>query len=163
MSTQNLLQSLQVYCKQHERFLRNPLGSGVHGRVFVAERKDKTSVALKVHSELEPYERERDVYCRLRDLEVSEINGFTIPQLINASDDLQIIEMTIVSPPYLLDFAGAYLDHPPDFPDDVWIHWREQKKEEFGVRFPEMENVLATLRRWDIFLLDIHPRNLTFE
>ena len=30
-------------------------------------------------------------------------------------DILWVIEMEIVSPPFVLDFAGAYLDHRPDY------------------------------------------------
>jgi len=33
-----------------------------------------------------------------------------IPKLIGYDDDLLTIEMTIVSPPFCLDSAGAYLD-----------------------------------------------------
>jgi len=30
------------------------------------------------------------------------------------------LQLTIVAPPFVLDFAGARLDVPPDFPDEVW-------------------------------------------
>ncbi|RJP32650.1 MAG: hypothetical protein C4547_13085 [Phycisphaerales bacterium] len=40
---------------------------------------------------------------------------------------------TIVAKPYLLDFADAYRDESPDFPDEVIEHWHAQKIEELGV------------------------------
>ena len=72
-----------------------------------------------------------------------------------------MIEMGIVKPPFLLDFAGAYLDRPPDFPPEVIEEWREQKVEQFGDRWPEVEAVLEFLRtRLGIHLTDIHPGNI---
>jgi len=43
----------------------------------------------------------------LRQLYYFPILGFHVPQLLGADDELMAIEMTIVSPPYLLDFAGV--------------------------------------------------------
>ena len=71
--------------------------------------------------------------------------------------------MTIVKPPFLLDFAGAYLDRAPDFPPEVIDEWREQKAEQFGDRWPDVIAVLEFLKsRYGIHLLDIHPANITF-
>ena len=72
------------------------------------------------HRSVEPYLRERAVYERLRDAGVSEILGFNVPQLIRFDDELRIIEMSIVARPFVLDFAGAWLDTPPDFPEETW-------------------------------------------
>ena len=53
----------------------------------------------------EPYAAERDVYPRLAENNVWEVLGHAIPLMIAWSNKLLVIEMTIVSPPYLLDFA----------------------------------------------------------
>ena len=76
--------------------------------------------ALKIHRAAEPYFRERAVYERLRDAGVSEVLGFNVPQLIRFDDELRVIEMSIVARPFVLDFAGAWLDTPPDFPGETW-------------------------------------------
>ena len=34
-----------------------------------------------------------------------------------------------------MDFAGAHLDHRPDFPDEVWQEWEREKSEQFGVQW----------------------------
>jgi len=118
--------------------------------------------AIKLYVDHEPYHRERAVYERLAERGVTEVEGFKIPELLRADDALLVIEMTVVTRPYLLDFAGAYLDHPPEFPEDVWADWLEKKQEEFGARWAIVESVLAILRSYGVHLLDIHPRNITF-
>jgi hypothetical protein len=40
--------------------------------------------------------------------------------MIRSDDDVRAIEMTIVTRPFILDFAGAKLPHGiPDFGDDI--------------------------------------------
>jgi len=58
------------------------------------------------------YRNERNVDQRLALLECDEIAGFNVPRLINFDDSLWIVEIQIVSPPFVLDFAGAALDRP---------------------------------------------------
>jgi hypothetical protein len=56
------------------------------------------------------------------------------PAVDRADDELLGFEMTVVERPYLLDFAGAYLDTVPQFPDEVWAEWEADKREKFGDR-----------------------------
>ena len=115
-----LIQNAQTFASQHQLQLAERLGFGIHGIIFVAEGKSTAGkTALKVHRSVEPYLREREVYERLRDAGVSEILGFNVPQLIRFDDELRIIEMSIVARPFVLDFAGAWLDTPPDFPEET--------------------------------------------
>jgi hypothetical protein len=72
---------------------------------------------------MEFYEREYAVYERLRDHSVTEVLGFHVPQFIRTDDGLQVIEMSIVTRPFVLDFAGAYLEVRPDFSDETWAAW----------------------------------------
>ena len=125
-----LIQNAQTFASQHQLQLAERLGFGIHGIIFVAEDKSKAGkTALKVHRSVEPYLREPEVYERLRDAGVSEILGFNVPQLIRFDDELCIIEMSIVARPFVLDFAGAWLDTPPDFPDETWAEWEVEKRE----------------------------------
>ena len=71
--------------------------------------------------------------------------------------------MTIVKPPFLLDFASAYLDGTaPVFPDHVMQEWLADKQEQFGDNWPQAASVLAGLRRYGIQMTDIHPGNIGF-
>jgi hypothetical protein len=87
-----------------------------------------------------------------------------VPQLIAFDDELLVIEMTVVQPPFMLDFAGAYLADAPDFSDEVLEQWREEKVEQFGDRWPEVESAVEWLRaHLGIQLMDIHPWNIAFD
>jgi len=111
----------------------------------------------------EPFQRELDCYERLRDHSVLDIRGHRVPRLLAWDHELWVIEMTTVKRPFLLDFAGAWLDNPPDFADEVVEQWHEEKLHQFGERWPDVQAVLAILQsRYGIYLLDIHPGNLTF-
>lgn len=78
------------------------------------------------------YARERDIYLRLFQLSVTVVCGFHVPQLVDFDNQLRVLEIGIVQPPFALDFAGAYLDETPDFSPEVWAEWEEQKREQFG-------------------------------
>ena len=64
--------------------------------------------------------RERDAYIRLQELAIVDLERFSIPWLIRFDDSEQIVEMTVLSPPCILDFAKAYVDYPPDFSEEVF-------------------------------------------
>ena len=93
---------------------------------------------------------------------IGEIVGFNIPDLLGADDELRIIEMSLVARPFVLDFAGAYLDNAPEFSEEIWADWHAQKQEQFGRRWPEVERVLFALRRLGIHLVDVTPSNIAF-
>lgn len=99
------------------------LGFGFDGIVVSTDRLS----AVKSFRHEPLYVRERDVYLRLRSRNVTEVMGFEVPRLVSFDDDLWIVEMTIVSPPFVLDFAGAALDKRPQFPEDVLIEWQAEK------------------------------------
>lgn len=67
---------------------------------------------------------------------------------MNIDDERQIIEMTVVSRPYLLDFAGAYLDRPPDYPPEVMDEWRSEKAEQFGGDWQTCARSCGNSRKW---------------
>ncbi len=114
------IQNAPTYATQRQLELAERLGSGIHGIIFVAGNKSEGGrTAVKVHRESEPYLRERAVYERLKRAGITEIPGCNVPQFIRADDNLCVIEMSIVTRPFVLDFAGAYLDAPPDFSDEI--------------------------------------------
>lgn len=96
----------ELFAAENGRTLIGQLGYGYDGNVFATERQS----AIKVLRFQRLYERERDVYLRLRSRSIIDVAGFAVPQLIHHDDRLWVVEMGIVSPPFVLDFAGAYLD-----------------------------------------------------
>ncbi|HET6883830.1 MAG TPA: hypothetical protein VFI31_26995 [Pirellulales bacterium] len=76
--------------------MEEELGFGVHGMVWATDQKS----VIKVHgSERLYYYRERDIYLRLREKNVTEVLGFHVPRLRAFDDELMAIEIAIVQPP----------------------------------------------------------------
>jgi len=134
----DLVRRVQEYASRKGLVIDRELGSGIHGIVFSAENHAEGGrSALKVH-ERDAYScRERDVYLRLQEHDVTVIRGANVPEMIAFDNDLLIIEMTIVTQPFVLDFAGAVLDEPQDFSEEVLADWRAEKQEQFGPRWAE--------------------------
>jgi hypothetical protein len=70
--------------------------------------------------------------------------------------------MSVVTRPFVLDFAGAYLDHAPDFSDEVLAEWRAEKQEQFGPRWAEVQAILRDLEGYGVFMVDVNPGNVAF-
>jgi hypothetical protein len=158
------IQNALAYAARHQLRLAERLGFGIHGIIYVAENKsDGGTTAIKAHRESEPYLRERAVYERLRQVGIAKILGFNVPRFIRADDELRIIEMTVVTRPFVLGFAGACLDAPPEFSDEIWLEWESGKREQFDQRWSEVQAVLATLEEWDIYMVDVSPSNVAFR
>ncbi|MFO1497900.1 MAG: hypothetical protein U1G07_05815 [Verrucomicrobiota bacterium] len=160
-----LIQNAQAYAARHRLQLAERLGFGVHGIIFGTEGNLQTgdiATAIKVHRAKEPFLRELAVYQRLKAAKITKVLGFNVPQLLRHDDGTCIIEMSIVTRPFLLDFAGAYLELVPEFSDDVWVEWEAEKQEQFGVRWPLVKAVLAVLEEMDIHMVDVSPSNIAF-
>jgi hypothetical protein len=138
------------------------LGFGVHGSVSAARNSTGNVTAVKYSYEGEPFERELDVYWRLRELQIRSVNGFFVPELIDFDADLRVLQMTIVPRPFILDFAGAYLDFKPKFTEDIWQQWEERRREEYGARWSIVRGILDAFEEMDIYILDVHPSNIAF-
>ncbi|QDT14829.1 hypothetical protein CA12_09090 [Alienimonas californiensis] len=136
------------------------LGAGYDGIVFgtSAPSADK---ALR-HDRL--YRNEIAVYRRLEQQGVRSVEGFRIPRLIRADDERWTFEMSWVTPPFVLDFAGAYLDREPPWAGDEEVYgaWLLEKQEQFGERWSVVTGVLATFRRYGVYLADVKPGNIEF-
>jgi hypothetical protein len=138
--------------------------TSIYGIIVIVETKaDPGKAALKTYYHRNPYLRELAVYRRLREMRLSNISGFHIPQLVDFADDLMAIEMTIVRPPFVLDFAAAYLDFPPQFSDQVWADWEATKQEQFGASWDTVLLILNELKRFGIYMLDPSPSNIRVE
>lgn len=141
------------------------LGSGKDGVVHRMESNAFPGfVAVKSFYKASQFERERDVYRRLRELNIRQVRGFTIPRLLAWDDELLTIEITMVAQPFILDFADARLeDDELEFSDEVWADCNRKLDEDFDDRADEVRRVLAALRNYGVILLDVHPGNIRFK
>ena len=118
--------------------------------------------AIKVYGERRGYLRELAAYQRIEDRQLEELRGFKIPRIQGWSNELMVLEMSIVHVPCLLDFGGAYLDFLPEHAlrDD---EWHQEKAEEFGDNWEEAKLVITELEiRGEIFLSDVNTGNIKF-
>ncbi|QDT55130.1 hypothetical protein Pan44_31720 [Caulifigura coniformis] len=136
--------------------LAERLGYGWEGAVY----RTQANTAIKVFKSEQHYARERDVYLRLRACRVSEVLGFGVPRLVDFDDLLRAVEMEIVAPPFVLDFAGAKLDVPSEFPAEVLEEWERDKEDQFEDDWPLVKSVMAEFERFGVFLGDVHPGNI---
>jgi hypothetical protein len=162
------LRRAEAYAQRNGWVLREQLGFGVHGIVLVADSQPETGpsparAAVKAFRHLVHYVRERDVYLRLKAHGVEAIRGCRVPRLLDHDDDLQIIAMTLVTRPFVLDFAGAHLDQPPEFSEEVLADWVADKREQYGPRWPEVQAILAVLETYGVYMEDVSPGNISFE
>ncbi len=135
------------------------IGSGKDGIVFSTSR----STAIKVYRRDDSFENELAVYQRMDRLSIAQASGHAIPLLIGwKAEQPPLIEMTIVQPPYVIDFAHAALDEPPDFPPEVIDDWHERLRDAFGSRYSQAMAVYNQLTRWGVYHMDFNPRNVAF-
>ena len=158
------LRRLAAYAGRFDLRFPQLLGAGKDGVVHKAKRNAFPGfVAVKSFHRLAGFERERDVYLRLRDLRIRTVRSCHVPQLIAWNDELLTIEMTMVEPPFILDFADARLDEDElEFSDEVWADWNRKLDEDFEERADEVRRILAVLRSHGVILLDVHPGNIRF-
>jgi hypothetical protein len=143
MARADLLRRVQDYAGRSNLVVGEQLGYGMHGIVFAARfQAGGEALALKVHERPKENGRERDVYLRLRAHAITEIRGCNVPELIAFDDAAGVLAMTLVARPFVLDFAGAYLDQGPAFSEGVLADWRAEKREQFGERWPEVQAIL---------------------
>ncbi|MDX1926102.1 MAG: hypothetical protein SFV81_06270 [Pirellulaceae bacterium] len=107
-SRSELLARALKYCDvRGYRFVEDvAFGFGVHGSVFACSGASPIGYnALKIHERRRPYACERDVYLRLKDMGINEVEGHHVPELVEYDDELMAIEMTVVVRPFVLDFG----------------------------------------------------------
>jgi hypothetical protein len=163
MADELIIQHAHSYIAARQLEIRERLGFGIHGTVYVTEIKSKPGKrAIKALRERQFFERELEAYQRLADARVSKILEFHVPQLIDFDENLMVIEMTVVTRPFVLDFAGALMDRLPEFTAEIWDEWERQKRDQFGIRWATVERVLAELKKFGIYMIDVSPSNIAF-
>jgi hypothetical protein len=150
---------LSQFAERSGKVLHEQLGWGVEGLVY----STTTKTAIKAYRHEELYKNERNVYLRLRQRGIRSANRFRVPQFIDADDQLWVLEMTVVSPPFILDFAGAYLDRKPPFSSKQLAEWMAEKADQFENRWPEVRAAMSVFRRHGIYLNDVKHGNVAFD
>lgn len=149
---------LDAYGELYGRRAIRRLGFGKDGTVWATN----AATAIKVFDRPGFYLQEKRVYQHLAFQRVSSAAGSSIPTLIGFDDTLGVIEMSIVTPPFVLDFASARLDQPIEFPPEVMEEWLARKHEEFGANWSRACAVLRALEKLGIHMTDVHPGNIRF-
>lgn len=168
MTNTEIEKQLTAYAKSRGLSVHSSLGAGTQGSVYRCQIIDDSNrlgfqTGVKIHQNFDAYNREVGVYLRLQDLEVTHVLGLRVPVLINFDDDCLAIEMTIVSPPFCLDFGGAYLDRRPDYSPEVWADWRKMKEADFEDNWPRVQSILSHFESMGIYIADLNPGNIKFQ
>jgi hypothetical protein len=147
------------YATQLGLELTDFLGDGTDGNVWKTAR----NTAIKAFNYKKNYDMELACYQRLKERNVTKIMQLAVPRLVGHDAALQVIEMEIVSPPCLIDFGKAYLDHQPEHSAETWQDYNEEQREIWEDRYQEVQAVLWKLKELGIFYRDAKPRNIIFD
>lgn len=157
-----MLETASHYERRYAVRFIDKLGDGKDGFVFeTAER-----MAVKFLNDQGLYHRELRAYQILLSRNIDSINGFQIPRLIRSDDELRAIEMTVVRPPFVLDFASTYTSNEYErfgFTAEVLeereLHWAEV----FGDHWATVQLLCeAFTRETGLLLLDLSLNNIKF-
>lgn len=137
--------------------LQRPLGAGTDGSVWPTNRES----AIKVLELEKNYLQELRCYQRLFERKVFRLDGLAIPRLIDFDDSLLVIEMSMVEPPYLLDFGKAYLDESSPFTKAELSSFLTELAAHFRTDdLPRIKKIIRLLRVYGIEYLDAKPKNI---
>jgi hypothetical protein len=149
----------RLFCEQAGMLLGKPLGHGIDGNVWQTNRQS----AVKAFAREDTYRRERDCYRRLFENDVDMLAGFDVPLLKDYSNSLLVIEISIVSPPCILDFGKAYVDTVPEYSLEALAEAEESERELFTEEeWKKVRLVRAALMRYRIHYFDARPSNIMF-
>ena len=157
MSDSDRERRARLYTEERQRTIEKALGSGTDGSVWQTSR----STAVKACDDFRRYSTERDCYRLFYERGVDELCGYTIPTLIDYSDQHMVIEMSVVKPPYIIDFGKACLNSAaPTFSQQTMADWYAEKKELWGDYWPEILSILRRLRSLGVIHMDPRPGNI---
>lgn len=137
-----------------------PLGDGVDGFVYPTPRPSAVKI---LHHDVH-FRRELAAYERLREFNLEHVCSFAVPKLFNSDEKLRVIEMSIVEPPFLIDFASAVLDEEGEyFSEEVMEQKWADLAEVFDDRITVVQNVYFELSvKYGIYYYDFTLNNLRF-
>ena len=133
------------------------------GEIFLTDR----STVVKVFGRPSTFRKEAEAYRRLAALNPGErIAGHRVPRMLGADERLGVIELTLVDPPFVLDFGKIQLDlmleevWPEEVLDERWAYWEGLFEPE---QWPTVLRIAGILGdRFGIWLEDFHVGNIAF-
>ena len=140
------------YAKSRNLTIEKEFGYGCDGFVFATNK----STAVKSFRYPQLFQYELEIYDYLTEHRITSVDEFHIPELVSSDPGLCVIEMTIVSPPFVLDFVSARIETEVEY-DEEWI---AQRMEEFESDWPTVRRVMLGMRQHGIHLVDVHPGNV---
>lgn len=158
-----MFERVAAYCKAREKRVhrQDSLGHGSDGAVW----KTNEPSAVKAIYKRPTFATELECYRRLQAKNVRKIAIFNIPYLEGFDEDLMVIEISFVRPPFFLDFGKASLDdRRPEYRDRQFLaNARHVWREDFKERWAEVESVISHLRaNYGILYLDPRHGNVNF-
>jgi hypothetical protein len=118
------------------------LGWGNNGTVWFTSR----ATALKINRQRDSFLRELEAYRRIGGPGL--VAGLEVPRLVDHDRTLPALEMSIVTPPFIFDFASAYpIESAPQFPPEIMAEWLAEKKDQFGPDWPKAAAAIRELER----------------
>jgi serine/threonine protein kinase len=164
MSNLDLKRIAKSYARSRGLILADHLGTGTDGSVWKTKMQGVNDMTvIKAFQAQKNYLMELGCYQRLGNHNISKLGRFAIPSMVDFSDDLLVIEMSIVTAPYLLDFGKAYLDSEPDHSQETWSYYHQEQRDIWEDKYDEVQSLLAQLRNIGIFYRDPKPGNIMFE
>lgn len=120
--------------------------------------RTNTETIVKVHWYHDRFQKELATYQRLVERKIARLKGFEFPQLVDYDEELHILELSIVSPPYILDFVEVGIGkRPPNFDLD---RIETQQSKQFGKDWPDVKRLLEALMQIGIYYDDVHNKNI---
>src|SRR4029079_7971420 len=138
MSRLDLRTRADEYARQQGMQLADHLGGGTDGEVWMTNRR----TAVKVFQYRKNYDMEVACYHRRKERGVTRIGHFAVPRLVQFDEPLMIVEIEIVTPPYVIDFGKAYLDGEPEHSAETWAEHQAAQRELWEDKFNEVQSVL---------------------
>lgn len=151
-----ILEARNEYCQRYTRVI-DPNGEFWWGLDAYLWQSTDYQI-IKVHRYSERFQRELAAYRRLHERRVERLKGFRFPQLLHYDEGLQILELSFVSPPYILDFVEVGLGKKPGNFDLERIETQQSKQ--FGNDWPDVKRLLEALMQIGIYYDDVHNRNI---
>jgi hypothetical protein len=134
----------------------NRLGWGTDGAVWPTN----ADTAVKAFDREKTYVAERSCYQRLDQHSIDRLCDCAVPTLKGFDDNLMVIEIGIVSAPYILDFGKTYLDSQPEHSPETMEDWENDQRERWEDRWPDVQLILWQLERIGIYYTDPNCDNI---
>lgn len=147
---------LEEFCQSRALEIEALRGSGVDGFVWQTTQDS----ILKVFRNRPAFQQELAVYQRLTSHQIERLHGFQVPILLHYDSNSWVLELSYVSPPYILDFAAATLGRPPSWIDSENEEWIAEKQRVYEKDWPVVSRSLDSLRHLGIHYTDVHLGNI---